>query len=326
MRLEDAVDELRRLVLSRPPGRRAVPKADIVRSYEWLGVTDAALRDVDRMYRRAYGGVGHTGAIDGLRAVRRVEPLPFFQPPRSFWEDDDDEEEDDETIEDEVQVGIEEEAVRAVRESAPETEQESLPRPLPRPTPRPIPRAAEQESIPLSLSLPEAQDAERNEPDEATTGLIRISLMIPPLSLSTPKGSPRPSPTLKGPPLKLQTNFLAKPVAAAATPKEKGAVSPGGNASDEEEEQLTARPIARAPQLPVWSPGASIAEVMMSAHPDRLPSGFGFGIATPGGGNAGPTTPNDYEDISPITRGEWGFLMVQPDGWGGAKRVAVETC
>jgi hypothetical protein len=38
----------------------------------------------------------------------------------------------------------------------------------------------------------------------------------------------------------------------------------------------------------------------------------------------GPTTPNGYDDISPITRGEWGFLMVD-DKFQGAKTVKVET-
>lgn len=41
----------------------------------------------------------------------------------------------------------------------------------------------------------------------------------------------------------------------------------------------------------------------------------------------GPMTPNGYDDISPITRGEWGLLMISGDGWGAKGRTAaVETC
>jgi hypothetical protein len=39
----------------------------------------------------------------------------------------------------------------------------------------------------------------------------------------------------------------------------------------------------------------------------------------------GPSTPNGFEDITPVTRGEWCFLMVG-DGWKEAKMAAVETC
>ncbi|KAG5914468.1 hypothetical protein E4U42_000477 [Claviceps africana] len=39
----------------------------------------------------------------------------------------------------------------------------------------------------------------------------------------------------------------------------------------------------------------------------------------------GPLTPNGYEDISPITRGEWGFLMVD-ESFRSGRTVNVETC
>jgi hypothetical protein len=39
----------------------------------------------------------------------------------------------------------------------------------------------------------------------------------------------------------------------------------------------------------------------------------------------GPATPNGFEDITPVTKGEWCFLMVG-DGWKEAKTVAVVTC
>lgn len=69
-RLEDAVDELRRLYLA--SGGRRVTRGDILRSYDWLGVSEAALAEVDRMYRRAYGGADGAGAIQGLKVVEEV--------------------------------------------------------------------------------------------------------------------------------------------------------------------------------------------------------------------------------------------------------------
>ena len=41
-----------------------------------------------------------------------------------------------------------------------------------------------------------------------------------------------------------------------------------------------------------------------------------------------PITPNGYDDISPITRGEWGFFMNGHE-WGqskGRRKAAVEMC
>ncbi|PBP26639.1 hypothetical protein BUE80_DR002401 [Diplocarpon rosae] len=39
----------------------------------------------------------------------------------------------------------------------------------------------------------------------------------------------------------------------------------------------------------------------------------------------GPVTPNGFEDITPVTKGEWCFLMVG-QGWKDAKTAPVETC
>ena len=39
----------------------------------------------------------------------------------------------------------------------------------------------------------------------------------------------------------------------------------------------------------------------------------------------GPATPNGFEDITPVTKGEWCFLMVG-EGWMQAKTAAVVTC
>jgi hypothetical protein len=59
------------------------------------------------------------------------------------------------------------------------------------------------------------------------------------------------------------------------------------------------------------SPNSSIREVQ--AGEDRGPH------------RRGPLTPNGFEDITPVTKGEWCFLMVG-EGWKEARTVAVETC
>ncbi|KAK0379414.1 hypothetical protein CLIM01_03202 [Colletotrichum limetticola] len=204
LRLEDAVDELRRLVLSRAGNK--VAKADILRSYDWLSVTDVALADVDKMYRRAYGGPDRVGAIEGVGAAAQV--------------------------------------ARTVRELEREVD----------------------ETLAGTVA--------------ATDDFIRIA---------------KPPSPPKGPVLKLQTNFDVRNMVAA--PVEVA----------EEDEDLTARP-ERQPPVSIWSP-VSIAEVL---HEDRR-------------SQSGPMTPNGYDDISPITRGEWGFLM-GPAGVGGGRTAPVMTC
>ncbi|TEA16206.1 hypothetical protein C8034_v001163 [Colletotrichum sidae] len=201
LRLEDAVDELRRLVLSRAGTK--VSKSNLLRSYDWLSITDAALSDVDKMYRRAYGGPDRIGAIEGVGSAAQVE----------------------ETM----------------------------------------------------------RELERDVDDTlaAAMGTIRI-------------GKP-PSP--KGPVLKLQTNFEAKRLPLPPLI--------GQDDDNDDEEDLTARP-ERQPAGSVWSP-VSIAEVL---HEDRQ--------------RLGPMTPNGYDDISPITRGEWGFLM-GPSGVGSGRVAPVVT-
>ncbi len=57
--------------------------------------------------------------------------------------------------------------------------------------------------------------------------------------------------------------------------------------------------------------------------------GIGFGPGSMredrGPHRRGPMTPNGFEDITPVTKGEWGILMVG-EGWNGARLAPVETC
>ncbi|KAG7106971.1 hypothetical protein HYQ44_013537 [Verticillium longisporum] len=141
------------------------------------------------------------------------------------------------------------------------------------------------------------EHAEHDEPDEPEEPGVRICVAMAPLQIGKPP-SPKAAPVLK-----LQTQFDAKvfrPVARGIAPQPQ----------PEDEEQLTARPGRDSRQNQIWSP-VSIAEVLgdEGRTAQRL----------------GPMTPNGYEDISPITRGEWGFLM-GPGGAQSGRTAAVVTC
>lgn len=74
LRLEDAVDDLRRCVLAN--GRRQVPRSDLLRSYDWMSVTDLAVFDLDYLYRRAYGGLEGNGGISGMPEPDAISDTP----------------------------------------------------------------------------------------------------------------------------------------------------------------------------------------------------------------------------------------------------------
>ncbi|KAH8169646.1 hypothetical protein LIA77_10190 [Sarocladium implicatum] len=251
LRLEDAVDELRRLVLARKGVK--VCRVDLLRSFDGLHVTDVAIRDLDQMYRRAYGGRNQAGGIEDM-------PGPDLS-------------------------GM-------------------------------SPAAADAASIISSEGSIYGMD---EEVGSVMGDVMEVGVA---LTTATPVEEPAPvqPPEPKPPLLKLQTTFPVKPkpIRAEATSnnsKPQEPTVPAEKAKNAEEDgERTARP---AEELPImfqpW--GMSIGE-MLSADvlsPQRCSMGFG------------PMTPNGYDDISPITRGEWGFLMVD-DKFQGAKTVRVETC
>jgi hypothetical protein len=69
-----AVDELRRLVLAQH-GRR-ITKGYLMRAYEWLGVSLAALVDVNEGYKTAYGGIQRHGGIE-VQSLSSTSPPPL---------------------------------------------------------------------------------------------------------------------------------------------------------------------------------------------------------------------------------------------------------
>jgi hypothetical protein len=103
---------------------------------------------------------------------------------------------------------------------------------------------------------------------------------------------------------------------------------------DEEEEELTARPHSAIKSFANahWSAssggangGMSIDELMLhggaAGGDGGRESGSHLQVQPQGDDRVGPMTPNGYDDISPITRGEWGFLM-----FGKGRTAGVGTC
>ncbi|KAL2752807.1 hypothetical protein ACRALDRAFT_2029948 [Sodiomyces alcalophilus JCM 7366] len=248
-RLEDAVDELRRLVLVR---RRATSHAELLRSYDGLRVSAAALAEVDRMYRRAYGGVEKAGAIDGVGVAGTTER-----------EGDED--------------GEKKKRRRKMNEDTGQDQTEQ--------------------------AAPQSAWDSDSEPQEEVD--FPIVMLGPARKSSTP--SLRRTPVLK-----LQTQFdAAKPSPPIQHTHNPPPVRPEN--SDEDRMLLTVRPARESRQVAIWSP-ISIAEVL--GDDGRSTSQA-----------EGPMTPNGYDDISPITRGEWGFLM--GGATGGVHHIrtaAVVTC
>ncbi|KAK0738388.1 hypothetical protein B0T18DRAFT_433203 [Schizothecium vesticola] len=80
-RLEDAVDELRRLILA-SPGRAQLRKSALLGTYRWLEpVSEEALGDVGKMYGRAYGvegGVEDDTSVDGAAGREAEVATPTF--------------------------------------------------------------------------------------------------------------------------------------------------------------------------------------------------------------------------------------------------------
>ncbi|TRX91764.1 hypothetical protein FHL15_007317 [Xylaria flabelliformis] len=254
-RLEDAVDCLRRLVLSN--GGRSVMKADLYRSFDWMGVNPTALLDVERMYRRAYGGPERRG--------------PFEAPPI-------------------------------------------------------------------------LKDRERENDGEADTkrmGFIKIGTPPPPKTQTTPVLKlntnitttprlirPKPKAVPQAPTLNTEISSGRKPSGTQEVDHEgnveeleiridsfETTAEKGHDCDKEEDGDRTPHPLRDGPLRPsiFWPKGHTLSgsiDELLSPCDNRQSQ------------RLGPMTPNGYDDISPITRGEWGFLF-KGDTWTQGTRAAV---
>lgn len=312
LRLEDAVDELRRYILA--SGGKKVSKAHLLRSYDWLSVSHAALVDLDRMYRRAYGGVEYAGGIEGMyfggSRGGGGGGHDFLYEPESMWSDDDDDDDDDDDNDNDNDNDARGQGIFHKDGGGVHMEASGLPD-----SPTVDPR-----TIGLAVS-------------RTTTGTTTTPVPL----ITPPKRTPSPNMPL----LRLQTSFHKITAAAhrqAASDAEGGAGGGKGTAQaeegDGEEEVVTARPDdpggdAMAARNRLWLDAhyqdTSIDQIL-SAGPDPPPPEQRLSSTSMAAGAVVvPMTPNGYDDISPITRGEWGFLLVD-DRFQGARTVAVETC
>lgn len=153
-----------------------------------------------------------------------------------------------------------------------------------------------------------------------------------PFAPSPPKAPLSPNKLL--PVLTLQTSFASKPTKTTislATNDQKN------DKDEEEEEQLTARPIGNTRKnggSSIFFGAASIGEMLQDAgdstallsseekaEPFRLPRFSRTSILLSPVVAGAPQPPKDYDDISPITRSEWGFLIGDQTG----RQVTVTT-
>ncbi|KAL2201269.1 hypothetical protein P885DRAFT_26500 [Corynascus similis CBS 632.67] len=395
-RLEDAVDELRRLFLAN--GRRALRKSALLAAYRWLDpLNDVALADVCRMYERAYGGIERESGVEN-----DVDPTPGWPLPES-----------------KRNPGPNEQRMVSHRPKSQHAEDMGPSRQLEQKTRTPIlnlTEALDKEILLCSADLHSDDQSELDEVeawyreiqlqqnDNTTTVVVEIDPLSahPPATVtppvveilppppSTPPPPPptsatyrnrpwhqpeeptlsemlrttpklRPAPPGRSLALKLQTTFDRPAAKGRGIDSEKlqppadkaiGEI-PGGQGhtagkneggkegdDEDEDEELTARPRSAIKSFANarWTltaganngvgggggggGGASIDEMLLgcgrrgTTAKRPLSSSSSFHEE-----RVGPMTPKGYDDISPITRGEWGLLM-----FGKKKTAAVEMC
>lgn len=378
-RLEDAVDELRRYILSSTAGRRRLLKSTLVQAYDWLGtVDDAALAEVTRMYSRAYGGAGDMGVEDDL-----------VQTTRTFNGLD--------TVADSSSTLSSKASSRSQTPVAPSSVEDTamdsfhVAEDKMDESETPSAKSAGNTSVTETIETEDgSMETDADDSREKTPVPSSSMSVIPPVLHASPpimsQNSPglplspnqTPTPKVKSrpsaPSLKLQTNFptiIHKPTTkrkktpvpskrqsraktlpalptsiflsiddAASTPNDirielVSPVDDNDNDNDDsfdteslrtdfEDADLTARSPAKTPGGSIW---LGIDDILStgdgSRHQDHRRRSSDMFLQTPAGEKMGPMTPNGYEDISPVTRGEWGFLMV---GESFRTRTAGVTC
>jgi hypothetical protein len=129
-----------------------------------------------------------------------------------------------------------------------------------------------------------------------------------------------------------QSDTAKSPVTQQAEPALEQPLKKEEEEEEEEEEELTARPHSAIKSFATmrWNSNIMNSGLGTGVSIDEMLHGGGRGGESVWGqqmqqhldARVGPMTPNGYDDISPITRGEWGLLMVQKSG----RTVNVEMC
>ncbi|KAI1500600.1 hypothetical protein F5X99DRAFT_235131 [Biscogniauxia marginata] len=326
-RLEEAVDSLRRLILL-ANGGRPVPKADLYRSYDWLGVNPRALSDVERMYRRAYGGPERRGPFEVTATTVVAEeeregeagnegktcrkkaavfkigaPPPPKTPPRVQT-----------TPVLKLNTNIPT-VVTAKKAVTVETR-------LIRPSPKSVGPKTQQTRTWAAEGKGEEGEAgkergekgsEARDPDNDINQDDDQRLLLHPRhheqEIHKNRKSPHPGVQVDIGDLDLDLEVR---------------IDDDDDDNDNNYSHSHSQPHQHLPLQHAGNPrslsggGVSIDELML--------------LSTPCDNNnnnsrdshrLGPATPNGYDDISPVTRGEWGFLF---QGLGAGRTVAVEKC
>ncbi|KAK0645993.1 hypothetical protein B0T16DRAFT_328631 [Cercophora newfieldiana] len=349
-RLEDAVDELRRLILAN--GRRSLLKSTLLTTYRWLDpVSEMALADVCRMYNRAYGGLeGENGVENDIDPVPEwplpnvgtpspppsLPEMPECAKPRNSW----------------IDVGEVSKTPPPQILSLSSTPKQS------RGSHHRWSMGEEKEIFGGLLDLELDDEIDAIEAWYRDVQQPPVEIHVEPERLVTvevPEAGQITTPKLEiSPPrrnlaLRLQTTFekpkkMFTPERSNPTPQTAGIVRPqpqkplslqqeqqqivplGAYAGYDDE--LTARPVSAIISQPMmgWN---SIGAMLNAPHVDtngRTRSTFELhDLTSPTSPTSpqrlGPLTPNGYDDISPITRNEWGFIARALP-----KTAAVEMC
>lgn len=170
---------------------------------------------------------------------------------------------------------------------------------------------------------PISDSQERYKEEEAEEATIGIAVS---------KGkTPSPKPLLK-----LQTNFTPGPI-LKPKPKKIEVLAPVSvpaqaqaptqtEVQEEEDGDRTARPTDQLYfTMQQWEPPSTIDQILTAGPINR--SAFSpltpTPIMSPASPRFGPLTPHDYDDISPTTRGEWGFMMAD-NAFQSGRKAGVE--
>lgn len=252
-RLEDAVDCLRRLVLSN--GGRPLPKADLYCSFDWMTVNTAALADVEKMYRRAYGGPEQRDPFEA------APPAPKNPEHRRRHEE----------------------------------------------------AAAEKRAGFVKIGTPPP-------PKAHTTPILKLNTNITITAPCLARPKPRAIPQVPDTEAESEADASGRRADRTRGTKTKGpGIKISENDKDEDEDgDRTPHPLRDGPVRP--SMGWPTAADASRASIDQLLSPYDARQSQ----RLGPITPNGYDDISPITRGEWGFLF-KGDTWTRGRTAVVET-
>ncbi|KAI0592965.1 hypothetical protein F4775DRAFT_56500 [Biscogniauxia sp. FL1348] len=323
-RLEEAVDSLRRLILL-ANGGRPVPKADLYRSYDWLGVNPRALSEVERMYRRAYGGPERKGPFEAAATEEEKSPKREGQM---------------EHIEaHKEKKAVEEKELPLV----PETPVFKIGAP---PPPKSPPRAQTTPVLKLNTNVPTVVTAKKAatrlartrvkpvvglkaQPWEApwevgknANAMLSVDRDSRPLHRRHQQGSrrdksPHPGEEVDIGDLGLDLELELEIRIDHEDDHHRHDYNSNSNNNIYGYNRINNNDYHRHPRL-LQDHSSSISEMMLSPceNPDEEEDGSRQH-------RLGPTTPNGYDDISPVTRGEWGFLF---QGLGSGRTVAVERC